>query len=688
MMMKKLMLKKMMMSVLAAAMFVVPVTQVSAESEKGTAKDKAQRLAEEIVSSYGVSGIQYAIRDQGSIVLSDSAGVSDKANREQITEDTMFGIGSVSKMYVSAATMILADAKKVDIDKPLTTYIPEFKMADERYKDITPRMLMNHSSGLFGTHYGNSMLFDDTDTENHDELLSRLQSERLKSDPGEYSVYCNDGFQLLELLVERVSGLSYSEFLDQYISSPLHLSSTKTPLDEFDREQLAKTYFPTIEKALPVEYANVLGAGGIFSTAEELTAFGEVLIGNRTDILSEQSAKAMQNPEYRRGLWVPEETNAFNYGLGWDAVSLAPFSDYGITALNKGGDTTMYHAALTTIPEYDISIAVLTSGGSSIYNTIFASKVLLEYLEDTGKIKEIQPDKTFKPAVKVEMPAQLQAYSGRYGAVGSTANIEIKDGELELPALAGLIPPQKYVYTGDGQFTSMDGSAAVSFDEQKNGKTYLKLKAYLTIPGIGQMVMVTYEYQKLNSNPLDQTTQKAWEKRNGKNYYAVNEKITSIMYMEPSILTKNITVDQGYVSGARIVDATQALNAAEIPVMSGRDAFDLNFYKVNNVEYLKVEGFSYISEEAVKPIYAGKSSKVTIPSNGHAVWFKIGEQSANKRMTVDVPVSGGFAVYDAQGKVVHFSAVSDERSIFLPEGGLIVLGGKAGDVFKIKMSEK
>lgn len=69
-------------------------------------------------------------------------------------------------------------------------------------------MLMNHSSGLYGSHYGNSILFDDEDTRNHDELLIKLQAERLKSKPGEYSVYCIDGFQLLEILVERVSGLS------------------------------------------------------------------------------------------------------------------------------------------------------------------------------------------------------------------------------------------------------------------------------------------------------------------------------------------------------------------------------------------------------------------------------------------------------------------------------------------------
>lgn len=102
-------------------------------------------------------------------------------------------------------------------------------------------MLMNHSLGLYGSHYGNSFLFDDNETKNHDELLVKLQSENLKSNPGEFSVYCNNGFQLLEILIERVSGLSYSEFLETCISKPLHLTSTKTPRDSFDRGRLTRS---------------------------------------------------------------------------------------------------------------------------------------------------------------------------------------------------------------------------------------------------------------------------------------------------------------------------------------------------------------------------------------------------------------------------------------------------------------
>lgn len=674
-------------SVVLAAVLLIPAAQAKAQEKESAAQAKAQELGQKILSDYGVSGLQYAIRDQGKITLSGGFGVSDKAAGAPVTQDTMFGIGSISKMHVSAATMMLAEDKIIDIDKPLTTYLPQFKMADERYKQITPRMLMNHSSGLYGSHYGNSILLDDNDTRNHDELLDRLQSERLKSDPGEYSVYCNDGFQLLELMIEQVTGSSYTEFLDQHMSGPLQLSSTKTPQNTFDRQKLAKTYFPGITPALPAENANILGAGGLYSTAEDLTTFAEMLNGKHPDVLSAASAEAMQQPEYRRGLWVPEETNTFNYGLGWDAVSLAPFSDYGIKALSKGGDTIMYHTALVTLPESDISIAVLSSGGSSIYNSIFASNVLLAYLKDTGRIDTIRPEATFEPPVKAAMPAELQSYSGLYGTVGSTTEVTLKNGELSLPELeGGLVPAQKYIYTGKGQFKSPDGSAIVSFDQLKNGKTYLKLNVHLQLPGLGQMLMVTYEYQKLDANPLDAAVKQAWTKRDGKSYYALDEKINSSFYLSPSILTKTIAVDQGYASGTRIVDQNSAVNAAEIPVMNGRDAFDLTFSTQNGAEFLTIDGNDYISGDAVKPVYGGHASVTTIPASGHGVvWYKIGKTAAGRTMKVSAPASGGFAVYDDAGTLVNYSIVSKDPSTILPQDGMIVFGGQAGDVFKIEL---
>ncbi|GIP23261.1 serine hydrolase [Paenibacillus sp. J22TS3] len=681
-------MKKVIPMFMTAMLLVMPTAQISAETAKNPVQEKAQKLASVLLSDYGVTGVQYAIMDSGSIVLSGGAGVSNKAAGSPVTKDTMFGMGSVGKVYSTAAVMMLVDDGKVDIDQPYYKYVKNFRMADKRYKDITVRMLMNHSSGIYGSHYANAILFADNDTWAHDKLLQRMQSETLKSTPGEYSVYANDGFQLLEILVEHVSGLSYSKFIEQRLSKPLQLISTKSPLDTFDRERLAKTYHPSFNQALPVENANLIGSGGLYGTTEEMTKFGEVLMGDCPSVLSKKSAEAMQKPEYRNGIWVPEETNNINFGLGWDSVSLAPFDQYGIKALTKGGDTTMYHAALTSLPEHHISIAVLTSGGSSGFNTNFASNVLLEYLKEKGAIKKLLPDRVFETPVKVDMPTDQLKFAGLYGTVGGTLDISIKNGEIKLPTLlGGMIPDQTYVYTKDGQFKNKEGNIAISFDRQSNGKTYLKVNATLDLAGIGREFMVNYEYQKLAANPLKHAVKTAWEKRNGKTFYALDEKITSIFYLTPQVLNKKVKLDvrNGYASGTKIIDKNKAVNVTEIPGTAGRDTFDLNFHTVRGNEYLAIDGMSYISEDAVHPMNSGDSSTTIIHEDGKARWFKIDRKTANKTMTVEVPTNGGFNVYDKTGTTIGSSIITGEKSVVLPEGGLIVFGGKAGDVFKIKI---
>lgn len=177
--------------------------------------------------------------DQGAIVLSGHEGVYAKELNTALTSEHMYGIGSTSKTYTSATVMKLVDQGKIDLDAPVTTYLPDFKMADARYKDITIRMLLNHASGLSGSTFHNGFLMGDKDTINHDTFLKSLEKQQLNFAPGTYSVYCNDGFTLAELVVEAVSGKSFTQFLHDEITGPIGASHTKTPQDGFNRNQLA-----------------------------------------------------------------------------------------------------------------------------------------------------------------------------------------------------------------------------------------------------------------------------------------------------------------------------------------------------------------------------------------------------------------------------------------------------------------
>ncbi|MCT6816940.1 MAG: beta-lactamase family protein, partial [Lysinibacillus fusiformis] len=123
---------------------VVVSQEVASHKLKKIAAEKANLLTQ----SYETTSVQYALIDNGKVILSGQTGKNDMEGKQPLTKNTLYGIGSVSKIYTTAAVMKLVDEGKVDLDVPVVHYIPDFQMKDERYKRITPRMLLNHSSGL------------------------------------------------------------------------------------------------------------------------------------------------------------------------------------------------------------------------------------------------------------------------------------------------------------------------------------------------------------------------------------------------------------------------------------------------------------------------------------------------------------------------------------------------------------
>lgn len=682
------------LTVTLALMLLVPTTAmastgsnvpVSNQGLEQIAAEKAKLLTEK----YGTVSVQYALIDNGKITLSGQAGHNDMDGKKPLTKDTMYGIGSTSKVFTAAAVMKLVDEGKVNLDTPVVQYIPDFKMKDERYKKITPRMLLNHSTGLQGSSLSSAFLFEDNDTYAHDTLLKQLSTQNLKADPGAFSVYTNDGFTLAEILVERVSGMDFTAFIHQYFTKPLEMNNTKTPQDEVDVDKMAGLYFPTYKGQLPNETTNAIGTGGIYSTAEDLVRFSQILTGQVDGILSEKSVRAMEEKEYKKGLWPKEEDNSFDYGLGWDSVRLYPFNDYGMKALVKGGDTIMYHASLVVLPEQNMAAAVLSSAGSSATNQLLATEILLQSLKEKGTIKEIKAEKSFGKPVKGAMPEDVLKHAGYYGTTNQHIKVAVnKNGELSISnPLVPNLPEQKFMYTSEGSFVNESGSSKVSFVTEKNGRTYLWAREYLTVPGLGQMALSHYTAEKLEDHTISKETAEAWAKRDGKAYYPLNEKYTSVIYliMKPVVQIQRTDDLPGYLGERKITDPSTAASELQIPGIGGRDMYEVSFHTKDGVEYLEAAGGLYVSEDHVKPLYKGKKSTVKLNSDGHAKWYTVPEASVDKTMTVDMPEKGAFAVYDEQGVCVNYTVVSGKNEVKLPKNGTIVFAGAAGSTFGITL---
>lgn len=673
-------------SALLLALMLSLSLSVSAMAEETVAslEETAQSAAQGALTYGGADSVQYALWQDGKVVLTGSCGSYSRTENRALTDDILYGIGSVSKIYTTVAVMQLAEAGRVSLDAPVTRYLKDFKMADERYRQITVRMLLNHSSGLMGSHFENAMLFGDADPVAADSLLEQLSTQRLKADPGAYSVYCNDGFTLAELVVEAVTGMEFMDYVRTRILKPAGLENTFAPGDTFGTGRLAKTYRGADTRALPQDCLNLVGTGGIYATASDLAAFGGALIG--TKLLRQSSLNAMAAPEYDRGIWPDTDApDALRYGLGWDAVEWLPFSQSGIQALVKGGDTLRYHAGLVVIPEYHMAAAVLSSGGASTYNEMTAAQMLAAALKARGVVLD-ESLPLLPEAAPAAMPAELTENAGYYGSTAAQYRVDVTDdGTLTMRVLTmPSVPAQAFTYCDDGTFRDTTGQAALRFVKEANGQLYLYQQAVGLLPGLGMMPTANYAAVKLPENDITPEVQAAWDRYLSTSFLPMGEKYSSQTYLALADSTAQETAElvPGYLGASRIVDSTSALYELQIPGANGRDGQDIHVYEQSGITWMDVNGALYMSAEGAPVLYTGPDSYSTVQENGYARWYRVGG-NAGKSMTVRVPEDAGFWVYDTDGQVTASSVLWGDTRAELPQDGFVVFAGDPGARFHL-----
>ncbi len=181
-------------------------------------------LVETLLGSHDVAGLAVAVvREEG--VVSRGFGVRDVGTGASVTSETMFHLASVSKPFVATAIVSLATARDVDervldLDAPIVAWVPEFTLADGRAEEVTARGLLSHSSGLPDVseyRWHDPQLDDDALSE----FARSLSGWRLKSEPGSAFSYSNAGFELLGLLLSRVTGTTFEDAVRQQVLAPL-----------------------------------------------------------------------------------------------------------------------------------------------------------------------------------------------------------------------------------------------------------------------------------------------------------------------------------------------------------------------------------------------------------------------------------------------------------------------------------
>lgn len=670
------------------------------ESEFVELAEVVKNKADFMTNYMGITSLQYAISVGDEILISSNSGVYSKTQNTPLTSDNMYAIGSISKLYTTVAIMQLIEDEKLELDEPLYKYLEDFVMADERYKDITIRMLLNHSSGLYGSTFVDAFVVDENDRFSKNEFLELISKQTLKSNAGEFSIYCNDGFTLLEILIEEITGVSFTDYVTKNIIEPLGLENTKTPIQEFNGSKLAKTYNPVTGEEMPRDMVLHTGTGGLYSTAEELIKFAKIFTTDN-NILSKESINLMFAEEYKNGIWTKENNAMLTYGLGFDNVALNPFNEYGVRALSKSGDTLLTHSNLTILDEQDIIISVLSSGGSSTINQVFASSIASELLKITNNL-EIENIKSFEFSHIEDMPKELIENEGLYISGSAMSDIYInEDGSLQLKdVLSGVV--SNFVYIGDGYFLSEDNTLRLSFEtvatSENNKLTYVYLTQIIDMQPIGSTGMGMFFGQKVEVNELSEDVLLAWQNRNGKVYFCTTYGSSNQMYSTALPMARFVYNDDmgGYMINAKIIDKNTALNHIEIPIFTGRDSMDYVFYQEDGIEYLDINGNVYISEETLEnlPISANNDS-FEVEISEFARYFKIPTELVGKTIEVTEIIDGvetslgensAYAVYNSLGLTSNFSSVSGKTASTITDTGYIVFIGDSGSIFNIRIS--
>jgi CubicO group peptidase (beta-lactamase class C family) len=620
------------------------------------------------INSGKASSATIAILDNGQIVYSEGFGMADRAESIPVDTKTMFNIGSVSKTFCTAAVMLLVDDGKVNLDDPVIKYLPEFTMADARYKDITVRMLLNHVSGLPGTKAANDVGYD-YNPAFYKDVFTSLSQSHLKAAPGEMAPYTNDGFSLAEMLVVRVSGESYADFLSQKIFNPLSLDHTGVSVGEQSGKTIAAFYQPESGKKVPAEVLSVLGAGGLASTAEDLVRFADSFAQNGKHILSSSSIAEMTKAQPSAFALQAEKQIGINpelaYGLGLDMVGIPYYQEKGIYVIEKGGDTDDYHSMLVSAPQQRLSVAIIEAGhGSSVSTIIF--DIFNTALQEKGLMQKEDAPVSMPPTTE-NIPAKYASFAGYY-APNYKVSFDFEANNCVLGVLAsGTVARTVSLSYYDNCFHTPDGGKY--YFVSVGGQDYFVTSAYnnMAYDVMGQKLPAL-------SNPLSlriDINGTQWLRRNVQPFEALSYAVSHIA------VSGTIDGLPGYMDFGGFKEV-KSPDYAGMPSGAIRDETELNLFDKEGQVWAQVYDCLY-SPASVATTLKNGTNTALISSSGYNEWFKVTEDTI---LSFQKQVQDRVIVFSQTGAPVYDS-IMDNGAVFVAQGSFVELAGASGDVFTV-----
>jgi CubicO group peptidase (beta-lactamase class C family) len=318
---------------------VLPITPVFAAEKEPPASPEVTAAMQPYLDSYKLAGIIAVIADKsGRIRYKNVLGYADVEAKKPMSEDNVFWIASMTKMFAGASIMMLVDEGKVSLDDPVTKFIPQLEkwmVVEEKdqshvllkplVRPVTIRHVLSHTSGLTGSSELQQVTGSDS-TSLKARALSSVTGP-LQWQPGDKYAYGNQGMNIAARIVEIVSGMPYEEFLQKRFFDPLGMKETTFWPSEAQIARLAGAYGPNKEKNgyarggitfLTKPYSDRVhrfpeAGGGLFSTTDNILRYG-LMLANDGELDGKRYLSHVAMDELKKE---QTGTTKVNYSLGY-----------------------------------------------------------------------------------------------------------------------------------------------------------------------------------------------------------------------------------------------------------------------------------------------------------------------------------------------------------------------------------
>ncbi len=315
------------------------------------------------------TGLAVAVVKDSAIIYHSALGYSDAVLKRPVSTTSLFNIASCSKAFTAACIGILVDEGKVKWTDKVTDYFPEFRLADDYItRELTIEDLLCHRSGL-GTFFGDLLWYNTDYTD--EEVMMRMRNEPITRRFGIEFGYQNIMFMMAGDIIKKVTGQTWSEFVDSRIYTPLGMVQTRPSNDELTKDQDI-AYGHINNKVLGVlDFNAAKSAAAMYSSVDEMSLWTMLMLNSGKykgkQIISTSSLTRILEPHTILGASASQKKHGINfytYGLGWFIY------DYnGKKIAEHDGGMPGYISKVTLIPEQKISIIILNNGNDFYVNS-------------------------------------------------------------------------------------------------------------------------------------------------------------------------------------------------------------------------------------------------------------------------------------------------------------------------------